>query len=76
VGRVLLALSAGALSPQALRMAVNITHRATFRANYLQPALKRGLVERTIPGRPSSRLQKYRLTEKGRAWLASGKSGA
>ncbi len=28
-----------------------------------------GLVEYTIPGKPNSRLQKYRLTAKGQQWL-------
>jgi ATP-dependent DNA helicase RecG len=32
----------------------------------LKELLDRGLAEYTIPGKPSSRLQKYRLTEKGR----------
>ena len=37
-----------------------------FRKAYILPALDGGLIEMTIPDRPKSRLQKYRLTEKGR----------
>lgn len=49
---------------------LKLSHRPTFRANYLTPALAAGLIEYTIPEKPQSRLQKYRLTPKGRA-LAS-----
>jgi Fic family protein len=45
---------------------LKLSHRPTFRANYIHPALEQGLIERTIPDRPNSRLQKYRMTEKGR----------
>lgn len=48
---------------------LKLTHRPTLRANYLGPALEAGLIERTVPEKPNSRLQKYRLTEKGRARL-------
>ena len=41
---------------------LGLAHRPTFRANYLAPALAAGLIERTIPDKPNSRLQKYRLT--------------
>lgn len=39
---------------------IGLSHRPTFRQNYLQPALDAGLIERTLPGKPNSRLQKYR----------------
>jgi len=42
-----------------------IKHRPTFLYNYIQPALDLGLLEMTIPEKPNSRLQKYRLTKKG-----------
>lgn len=37
-----------------------LSHRPTFRKNYLQPALEAGLIERTLPDKPDNRLQKYR----------------
>ncbi len=40
---------------------LGLSHRPTFRQNYLQPALDAGLNERTLPDKPNSRLQKYRL---------------
>lgn len=49
---------------------VGIQHRETFQRNYLDRLLEAGLIERTIPDKPNSRLQKYRLTEKGRKLLS------
>lgn len=43
---------------------LGLAHRPTFRKNYLQPALDAGLIERTLPDKPSSSLQKYRLVSK------------
>lgn len=37
-----------------------------FRKSYLLPALEAELIEMTIPGKPRSSRQKYRLTDKGR----------
>jgi ATP-dependent DNA helicase RecG len=53
-------------SSSQLREALNVTHRHYFRRQYIQPALEMGLIEYTIPEKPSSRLQRYRLTRKGR----------
>ena len=48
---------------------LGLRHRETFADNYLRPLLECGWLERTIPDKPNSRLQKYRLTEKGRKAL-------
>lgn len=48
------------LSALELMRKLGLSHRPTFRQNYLNPALKAELIERTIPDKPTSRLQKYR----------------
>ncbi|MBW1705438.1 MAG: hypothetical protein JRJ86_09760 [Deltaproteobacteria bacterium] len=45
--------------------ALGLKDRMHFVHEYLQPALNAGLMEMTIPEKPTSRMQKYRLTEKG-----------
>ena len=57
----------GPLSSGELRKQLSLKHRPTFRKNYLHPALKKGYIEMTIPDKPNSRLQKYRLTPNGKA---------
>lgn len=47
-----------------LMEALKLSHRATFRKNYLSPALELGLIERTIPDKPNSKNQKYRRVSK------------
>lgn len=49
-----------------LQKSLGLVDRKNFRINYLNPALEEGLVELTIPDKPKSSKQKYRLTEKGR----------
>lgn len=43
--------------------------RTKFRNQVLNPLLDSGLLEMTIPDKPTSRNQKYRLTENGRKYL-------
>jgi|LSQX01.1.fsa_nt_gb predicted HTH transcriptional regulator len=45
---------------------LGLSHRENFRSNYLKPALEQGFVEMTIPDKPNSSLQKYRLTILGK----------
>ena len=48
---------------------LGLKHWKTFQANYLNPLLAADLIEMTIPDKPRSSKQKYRLTEKGRIFL-------
>ncbi|MBN8461090.1 MAG: Fic family protein [Verrucomicrobia bacterium] len=67
VKSLLKALKANPLSALECMARLKLSHRPTFRANYLHPALGQGLIERTIPDKPNSRLQKYRLSAKAYA---------
>jgi len=40
-----------------------------FRETYISPARQAGLIEYIIPEKPTSRFQKYRLTDKGKELL-------
>ncbi len=57
------------MSRETLQNLLKLQDRKSFRERYLQPALAEGFIEMTIPGKPNSRLQRYRLTDKGRQWL-------
>lgn len=59
----------GEMSSEALQNALELQDRKSFRERYLKPAMTDGWIEMTIPDKPNSRLQKYRLTNKGRQWL-------
>lgn len=64
VKELLLALK-GEMSRDQLQLALGLQDRKSFTARYLKPALSAGLIEMTIPNKPNSRLQKYRLINKG-----------
>ena len=57
------------MSREDLQTALGLQDRKSFRERYLKPALAEGLIEMTLPGKPNSRLQKYRLTDPGQRWL-------
>jgi len=74
VGRILTTADAEAgQTREELQAAADIAHREHFRKAYLEPLVTAGWLERTIPDKPTSPNQKYRLTEKGRTWLAARK---
>lgn len=52
-----------------LLSAIGRKHRTKFRNQFIAPLVAAGLIEYTIPDKPNSRLQKYRLTAKGREYL-------
>jgi hypothetical protein len=45
-----------------IQQALGLRDRKSFRERYLKPALQAGLIEMTLPDKPNSRLQKYRLS--------------
>ncbi len=60
VERLLSVLGSDVLSAAELMQRLSLSHKPTFRKNYLNPAIEQGLVERTIPDKPNSRNQRYR----------------
>ncbi|ACH40238.1 MAG: hypothetical protein ACD_55C00168G0002 [uncultured bacterium] len=71
----LLEVLVGEMSRDSIQNALGLKHRESFRQLYLVPALADGWIEMTIPDKPNSRLQKYRLTEQGRAWRSERMKG-
>ena len=59
------------MNRQEIQDKLGLAHRENFRSNYLKPALELGLVEMTIPGKPNSGSQKYRLTTLGKQLIKS-----
>lgn len=60
INRLLSVLGEEELPAAELMKRLGLSHRPTFRKNYLTPALEKGLIERTIPDKPNSKNQKYR----------------
>ena len=55
----------GTMSRLEIMQKMNLFNRDYFRLECLQPSLKEGIIQMTIPDKPKSRFQKYCLTDKG-----------
>ena len=66
VERLLMLIGNRPMTAAEIMRGLEMNHRPTLRDNYLHPALHVGFIEMTIPDKPRSSKQKYRLTENGR----------
>jgi ATP-dependent DNA helicase RecG len=53
------------MSTPELLQSLGIKHKGSFRSRYLKPAIIAGYVEMTIPDKPKSKKQKYKLSSSG-----------
>ena len=65
----LLSVLEGEMSREQIQRRLALRDEKHFRSAYLIPALEAGLIEMTIPDKPRSSKQRYRITPKGRAAL-------
>ena len=68
--RVLVAISVHALSPRELTAALGLGSKSGVLKRVLRELLEGELIAMTIPERRTSRLQKYRITQRGVQRLA------
>lgn len=68
----LLTKASGEMTRKELMDVLRLKDRKHFGDAYLQPALEAGLLEMSIPDKPQSSKQRYRLTELGQAALKKG----
>ena len=64
----------GDMSRQDLQRLLNLKDGEHFRKAYILPAIKENLIEMTLPDKPHSSKQRYRLTQKGRFLLENSRS--
>lgn len=65
----------GELGSADIRRLLGLKDRTHVRERYVNPSLDGGWIEMTIPDKPNSRLQRYRLTARGEAYLQANPSG-
>ncbi len=73
-GTRLLKIISGEMTKKHLRESLGLKNDSHFRKTYLRPALQAGLIEMTIPDKPRSSKQRYRLTPAGHEYLKQIKS--
>ena len=71
VAKVLMSLE-GEATRQQLQQSIGLKNGEHFRKHYLLPALAAGVIEMTLPDKPTSRMQRYRLTAKGQGLRQDG----
>jgi ATP-dependent DNA helicase RecG len=71
----ILAAITGEMTRGEIQKKLGLKDEKHFREYYQQVAVKLGLIEMTIPDKPRSRLQKYRLTATGEKVLKELKKG-
>jgi predicted HTH transcriptional regulator len=69
VVKLLSTASKEAKSRKDLQVATDMKNREHFRKHYIEPLVRAKWLKPTIPDKPNSRLQKYRLTVKGKKAL-------
>jgi len=61
----LVVIMVGEMNRDEIMSKLDLRHRQHFQKNYIEPALEEKLIEMTLPDKPTSKNQKYRLTKKG-----------
>ena len=64
-----LSILKGEMTRKEIQQILGLKDEKHFRTTYQQPAIAAGLIEMTVPDKPNSRLQKYRITLKGIAFV-------
>ena len=67
----LLVVLTGEMSRASIQAGLDLKGRRHFIESYLNPALEAGLIEMTLPDKPTSRHQRYRRTAKGEAFVGT-----
>ena len=72
----LLRVMVGDMPRQLIQSSLGLKSAEHFRTAYLKPALAVGAIAMTLPDKPRSSKQRYRLTDFGQHWLRTQSSPA